>query len=128
MPSMEDILGPIERESKVPGTRPGESQKVRYISFHAPRTPSDVFREVTRAVEPPLPKRGGVVLEGCIATLPDGLRLYALSFHGDVEGWQRQIEEGARMLGLISARLEDEVLHLSDGRSIPLSACKVELD
>ena len=57
-----------------------------------------------------------------------GLRFYALSFHGDVEGWQRQIEEDARMLSRVSARLEDEVLHLSDGRLIPLRDCKVEFD
>ncbi|WP_096484359.1 hypothetical protein [Methylorubrum populi] len=68
------------------------------------------------------------MLEGCILTLPDGLRFCALSFHREVEAWQRQIEEGARMLGLVSARLEDEVLHLSDGRSIPLRDCKVEFD
>ena len=90
MASIKDILGPIEREPKVPGTRPGESAKVRYVSFQELDRPSDVFREVTRAVKPPVPKRGGVVLQGCIVTLPDGLRLYALSFHSDVEGWQRQ--------------------------------------
>ncbi|MDV2987562.1 UNVERIFIED_CONTAM: hypothetical protein Q9R58_24960 [Methylobacteriaceae bacterium AG10] len=128
MPSIEEILGPIEREPKVPGTRPGESEKVRYISFQEPRTPDDVFEEVPWVVEPPLPKRGGVILEGCILTLPDGLQFCALLFHSDIEAWQRQIEEGARMLGLVSARLEDEVLHLSDGRSIPLADCKVELD
>ncbi|WP_407524763.1 hypothetical protein [Methylobacterium oryzisoli] len=129
MPSMEDILGaPIERERRVPGTRPGESETVRYVTFHEPRTPSATFREVTRAVTSPLPKRGGAVLEGCLVTLPDGQRLCALSFHGDIEGWQRQIEEGARMLGLVGARLEADVLHLSDGRSVPLDACTIALD
>lgn len=68
------------------------------------------------------------MLPGCILTLPGGLQFCALSFHLDVEAWQRQIEEGARLLGLVSARLEDEVLHLSDGRAIPLADCKVELD
>ncbi|BAU89947.1 hypothetical protein MPPM_1342 [Methylorubrum populi] len=129
MPSMEEILGEsIELERKVPGTRPGESEKVRYISFQEPRTPDDIFEEVPWILEPLLPKCGGVVLAGCILTLPDGLRFCALSFHKDVEGWQRQIEEGTRMLGLVSARLEDEVMHLSDGRSIPLRDCKVEFD
>jgi hypothetical protein len=129
MPSMEEILGgPIERERGVPGTRPGEGDKVRYVAFQEPHRPSDTFRNVTRAVKPPLPKRGGVVLEGCIVTLADGLRFYALSFHGDLEGWQRQVEEGARMLGLVSACIEADVLHLSDGRSVPLGACTIELD
>ncbi|BAU89946.1 hypothetical protein MPPM_1341 [Methylorubrum populi] len=128
MPSIEEIVGPIGREWWVPGTRPGESEEVRYVSFQAPRTPSHILKEVTWAVKPPIPKEGGVMLEGCILTLPDGLRFCALSFHREVEAWQRQIEEGARMLGLVSARLEDEVLHLSDGRSIPLRDCKVEFD
>ncbi|GJE73033.1 hypothetical protein [Methylorubrum podarium] len=128
MPSIEEIVGPIEREPKIPGTRPGESEKVRYISFKAPRTPSHILKEVTWAVQPPIPKEGGVMLEGCILTLPDGLPFCALLFHSNIEAWQRQIEEGARLLGLVSARLEDEVLHLSDGRSIPLADCKVELD
>lgn len=129
MPSMEEILGqPIERERAVPGTRPGESEKVRYVSFREPVTPSDVLREIPWKVKPPLPKRGGVVLEGCIVTLPDGTHLCALSYHGDVEGWQKQIEQGAQDLGLVSARLDPDTLHLSDGRSVPLDACTIELD
>lgn len=129
MPSMEEILGQtIEQERAIPGTRPGENEKVRYVSFSEPATPSDAFKEVPWRIKPPLPKRGGVVLEGCILTLPDGTRFCALSFHGDVEGWQNQIERGAAELGLLSARLDGDVLHLSNGRTVPLADCTIELD
>ncbi|WP_238258305.1 hypothetical protein [Methylorubrum podarium] len=112
---IEEILGPIEREPNVPGTRPGESEKVRYISFQEPRTPDDVFEEVPWVVEPPLPKRGGVILEGCILTLPDGLQFCALLFHSDVEAWQRQIVTTSKFTfpRVSRSRDNDDELHSS---------------
>ena len=105
--TMEQILGaPIERERQIPGTRPEESEKVRYVSFDiSKKRPSDSFDDVVRKISPRIPQRGGVLLDGCVITSPDGLHFYALVFHGDVSGWQAQIEKGAIQAGEIGARL-----------------------
>ncbi|MEN3748510.1 hypothetical protein TPR58_15145 [Sphingomonas sp. HF-S3] len=100
--SIEEILGrgPVQKERPIPGTLLGEADMVRYVSFYSKELPAKIFRNVTRKVNPPLVTGGGVVLEGCIITLPDTTSMYPLIFHGDVAGWQRQIEEGAHALGL----------------------------
>lgn len=126
---MEKILGKgsLEYERKVPGTT-GDTEKVRYVSFDGVQSPSGLFRQVTRRITPPLMTGGGVVLEGCFIKTPDSTHFYCLCYHGDVAGWQRQIEEGAKDLGLITAKLEEQTLVLSDGRSFALSDCQVQFD
>jgi hypothetical protein len=126
--SIEDIVGKIGREWVTPGTRPGEANKVRYVSFDRSQNTADLFKSVVRRVNPPIPKNGGVVLDGFIVTLPDGTSFYALSYHGDIAGWQNQIEQGAADLGLFIGRIESDAFVVSDGRSYPLSECKVERD
>ena len=115
----------IEREPKVAGTRPGEADEVRYVSLLPGQTPSKEFLKVTRKIQPRLAKSGGVMHDPTNITLPDGTRFFALAFHSDVEGWQRQIEGGARELGLLSARIDSDNFVVSDSRSIPLAECKV---
>lgn len=128
--SIEDILGrgPIQKERTIPGTQSGEGDSVRYVSFDTNDIPAKVFRNVTRKIDPPLMSGGGIVLEGCIITLPDTTSLYPLVFHGDIAGWQRQIEEGAHALGLLSAKILDDKIVLSDGREVSLADCHVEFD
>lgn len=127
---MEKILGkgPIETERKIPGTGMDESEKVRYVSFDGKEQPSRLFRQVTRRIDPPLMTGGGVVLEGCVLKAPDGTSFYSLYYHGDIAGWQRQIESGARELDLLTAKVEREKLVLSDGREFALADCEVQFD
>lgn len=128
--SIEDILGPgsFQNERAIPGTQPGEADKVLYVSFHSKDLPAKIFRNVTRKINPPLMTGGGVVLEGCIITLPDTTSMYPLMFHGDLAGWQRQIEEGAHALGLVSAKIQNDKIAISDGREFNLADCRVEFD
>ncbi|HKD30418.1 MAG TPA: hypothetical protein VKC66_31485 [Xanthobacteraceae bacterium] len=79
---MEKIFGKgaFEFERKIPGTRPGQENRARYISFDDPDSIPELFHSVVRKIEPPLMKDGGVVLEGARLKLPDGTRLFA----GDV--------------------------------------------
>jgi len=126
--SIEEILGKIERERAVPGTRLGESDKVRYVSLGQDRDPGNAYQKVIMKIEPPLMKSGGVMLDGCIITLPDGTRFYPLVLNGDIDGWQRQIEQGASELGLLTAKITSDTFLLSDGRSYSLAECAVEFD
>jgi hypothetical protein len=54
--------------------------------------------------------------------------IFAIQFHDDVEGWRKQIEFGAQSLGRATAKMQGGDLIVSDGRSYPLSSCKVEFD
>lgn len=127
---MDEILGAgsLQTERRVPGTLEGESESIRYVSFDGKEDPSKIFRAVTRQVNPPLMSGGGVVLEGCVIWLPDGTPFYCLYFHGDVAGWQKQIEQGAQELGVLSAKIDAGNIAVSDGRSFELSECKVVFD
>lgn len=122
--SIEEILGKITRERAVPGT--GPEGTVRYVSFDESQKASEVFEGVVWKVKPAIPKSGGVNLENFTIITPDGARFYPLKYHGDVIGWQKQIEAGAEMLGLFTAKIESDALSISDGRSYPLSACTIE--
>jgi hypothetical protein len=119
------ILDRIEREPKIPGTRPGEAAEVRYVSFAPADAPADEFAKVLAQIRPVVPKDGGVCLDNCVITLPDGTMFYAMAYHADIEGWQLQIEGGARALGRDFAWIDGDRFVVSDGRSVPLSACAV---
>lgn len=113
---------------KIPGVSADEAPKVRYVSFNANEQPASVFRAVTRRITPPLMKGGGVVLEGCVITIPKGIKFYSLYFHGDISGWQKQIEHGAQELGLLTAAIDGDSFVVSDGNRFDLADCQIELD
>jgi hypothetical protein len=56
-------------------------------------------------------------------TLPDGSIFHAIEYHGDIEGWRQDIEEGAAEQKITLARIEADKLVISDGRVFDLSAC-----
>ena len=124
---MEQILGvEFERERKVAGTRPGEEASVRYVSFDDPASIPELFHEVLNKIAPKLVKSGGAVLEGTKLELPDGGHFFAILFSVDLEGWRKQIELGAKELGRATAKVLGGDVIVSDGRSYPLSSCKIE--
>lgn len=127
--SIEEILGvEIERERNIPGTRPGEGEKVRYVGYASCEDPAQTYESVVWKVQPPIAKQGGVMLAGCNIRTPAGDQFYALSYHGDVAGWLAQIEGGAAALGLLSAKIESDCLAISDGRTLPLNECVIDLN
>ena len=133
MPSknyMERIFGAgaFEYERKVPGTRPSEEASVRYVSFEDPASIPELFHEVINKIQPFLMKTGGATLEGTKLELPDGGRFFAMQFNLDLEGWCKQVELGAKELGRATAKVLGGDIVVSDGRSYPLSSCKVEFD
>ena len=46
---------------------------------------------------------------------------------GDIEGWRKGITLGATHLGLLTAKIAEGNIEVSDGRVYALSDCKVEL-
>jgi len=111
---------------RIPGTGPDVPAEIRYVSFQPGDLPHEEFDRVLSCIKPRIVQRGGVCLEPCVLTVPDGTTFYALAYHNDVEGWQRQIEGGAAALGLLSARIDGDQFVMSNGVSVPLDACKIE--
>jgi hypothetical protein len=118
--------GAFEYEIKVPGTRPGEETSVRYVTFDDPASIPKLFHEVLNKIKPKLVKSGGEILEGTKLELPDGGHFFAIMFTVDLEGWLKQIELGAKALGRATAKVQGSDVIVSDGRSYPLSSCKIE--
>lgn len=126
---MEKILGPLQKKGTIPGAgSSSEAERVRYASFDGKKAPKKLFRDVTGRIEPLVPTSGTVTLEPGVMKTPDGTYLFAMRYHGDIAGWQRQIEQGAKELGLVTAKIEGQTLVLSDGRQFALSECPVQFD
>ena len=123
----EELFGKPPYKRNIPGDWPGGENTVRYISFDDPARLSELFHAVLDQVEPHLPKSGGAVLDGTKLELPDGRHFVAVQYHKDVEGWRKQIEQGASKLGRATAKISAGNVIVPDGQSYPLSSCKVEL-
>ncbi len=116
---------------KIPGTIKVEGREFRYISDDGSgvftnfnRKYDDLFCKVTSQYE--IAKKGGVISENCkLETLDKGI-FYGLSYKGDILGWRKQIELGAKKLNLIIGEIIEDKLILSDGRNYNLSDCKCE--
>ena len=83
-----------------------------------------LFEKVTSLFE--IAQSGGVISENCKLRLPTNELFYGLSYKGDIEGWRKQIEQGAELLGLLAGKISENNLELSDGRIYALSDCKIE--
>lgn len=126
---LEKILGgKIEQPDSrvVPGVTVIGGQQVVYFSDDGKSKFRKQFNDITCFTEPPNAVRGGVNERGCKITPPSGPLFHAISYHGDLDGWRKDIEAGAKGLGLLLARIEGDQFVISDGRSIPLSGCKIE--
>jgi hypothetical protein len=123
----EELFGKPPYKRNIPGATPNTENNVRYISFDDPASIGDVFDSVLDQIRPRLYRSGGVVLDGTKLELPDGRRFVAVHYHMDVDGWRKQIEQGASKLGRATAKIAGGNVIVSDGQSYPLSSCKVEL-
>lgn len=112
-------------EQALPGLMPSESAEAVYFSDFEGADLGAKMRTLTGRIDPPLIKHGGVATTSHTLTLPDGQLYHAIEYGGDIEGWRRQIAEGAKALGVTLGRIEDgSTFVLSDGRSYSLTECK----
>ncbi|WP_153242535.1 hypothetical protein [Frateuria defendens] len=123
-----DLGVTIERKSDrvIPGSVDVGGQEVVYFSDDGGDAPRIQFQRLTRRINPPLLKAGGASELGCAIYLPDGLKFHAMSYHGDIDGWRKQISQGAQELGLLTASIKGNGIVISDGREFLLSDCRVE--
>ncbi|MDV5357161.1 hypothetical protein QM201_20045 [Enterobacter asburiae] len=115
-------------EREIPGSTPVGWREYRYISDdgHDNFLGNGLFNKLTSQIEPPVPTCGGAITENCKLWLPSGELLHALSYKGDIDGWRKQIELGAKQLGLFTGKIIGDSVFLSDGRNYQLSDCRIE--
>ena len=118
------------KKREIPGTNPEITwREFRYIqddgkdNFSAKK---GLFFKLTNIDIQPLPASGGVITENCKLWLPTGELFHGLSYKGDMVGWRNKIEESAKQMQLLTAKIENEKIVLSDNRSFNISDCKVE--
>jgi hypothetical protein len=126
---LERILGrKLERADArvVPGTDGASTREAIYFSDDGKSKFGKQFKNITCFTDPPNATYGAINEAGCDITPPEGPLFHAVIYHGDLSGWRKDIEEGAKGLGLLLARIEGDQFVISDGRSFPLSECKID--
>lgn len=129
--SLEMILGGNLEQSDsrvIPGICKRSDAEVFYFSVPEKVNHRKQFRNITNYTSPPFAQYGGASEGGCSIKLPDGVYFYALTYHGDLIGWKKDIEEGAKAYGSLLATIEEENFILNDGRVFNLSACQINFD
>jgi len=128
---LERILGgKFERRNArvIPGTQSVDGVEIVYFSDDGKNKFRKQFRTLTSSVEPRTATHGGMNERGCRIMPPNGPLFHAIGYHGDVEGWRKDVQTGATARGLLLARIEDGTFVMSDGRSFPLSECQVDFN
>jgi len=122
-------------EREIAGLHPEEWREYRYVAddgndYFAKKSKQSrkqsLFHKITSKIDPPIPQSGGAMSENCKLWLPTNELFHALSYKGDIEGWRKQIEQGAEQLGLLTGKIVENNIELSDDRHYALSDCKVE--
>ncbi|MEZ2311574.1 hypothetical protein AB6809_33615 [Paraburkholderia sp. RCC_158] len=128
---LEQILGgKLERDDArvIPGTVAVDGTEFIYFSDDGKNNFRKQFRNLTEFTTPPYAQSGGVNERGCAIALPDGQLFHAIAYHGDTEGWRKDIHAGAKALSVLLAKIEGDKLVVSDGRTFSLNECKIAFD
>ncbi len=120
--------GKLERSDArvIPGTDGATTREAIYFSDDGKNKFRKQFKNITCFADPMNATGGGINEAGCSITPLDGPLFHAVIYHGDINGWRKDIEIGAEGLGLLLARIEGDQFVISDGRSVPLTDCKIE--
>ncbi|MDR3411395.1 MAG: hypothetical protein P4L87_10725 [Formivibrio sp.] len=126
---LERVLGGrLEKVSErtIPGEIAVDGVEFIYFSDDEKNKLRRQFRNLTESCDPPNANFGGVNDRGCTIKIPTGEHFHAIGYHGDIEGWRKDIESAAADLGLLLASISGNCLVISDGRKVRLTDCDVE--
>lgn len=120
--------GKLERSDArvIPGMDGAPTRETMYFSDDGKNKFRKQFKNITCFADPTNATSGGVNEAGCSITPLDDPLFHAVIYHGDIDGWRKDIEAGAKGMGLLLAQIEGDQFVITDGRSIPLSECKIE--
>lgn len=123
---MEKILGkPLGRNNVTPGTIAIPGKEFVYFQDDGEKPVRKQFNDLTQYTNPPHAKSGAVTSQGCSISLPDNTVFHGIAYHGDIDGWRKDIEEGAKGLQILLARIDGDNFIVSDGKTFQLADCKV---
>jgi hypothetical protein len=122
---MEKLLGvKVGYDRTLAGTVAVPGKEFVYYSDDGRQSKRKQFDALTQYVDPPYAEGGGAASQPWTITLPDGSIFHGISYSGDLEGWRRDIEEGAQALGVRLGRIQGDLFVISDGRSFALADCQ----
>jgi hypothetical protein len=109
----------------VPGSIPIDGRNFRYLQC----PPGDDFAAVfPTLLTQPFPHHGGIINEAFGLTLPDGRRFCAVSYRGDLDGWENVLARWCANHTMALAQVIDDEL-IGDGSvRVRLSECVAEFD
>ncbi len=116
----------VERE--LPGTRIVEAREFLYVEASDRGAFENMFGEITDSPRDAMPACGGVITENATIVLPNGRQIHGLSYKGDIDGWRRVIQANVGAAGLLYARIVGDRVELSNGESVALEDCTLQLD
>lgn len=124
--SFNDILHSIENERRIPGLIEIDGEHVLYFKDDNKNSFDEQFYKLTNFSEPINAKFGGVVEGGCSIILPNGVKYHAISFHGDIDGWNKDLEIGSKGLNISLATIKNNKIFIDEGSSFSLDECEVQ--
>ena len=126
---MEKILGvPVGLDETIPGTNEVAGLEFVYFCDDGHNSVSEQFDALTQYTNPPNAQYGGAILDGCSLILPDGTTFHAVTYHGDLRGWRKDIRKGAKGLNITLARIDTDKIIVTDGRIFNLTECMPKFD
>ena len=126
---MERILGAKIQSTAdlgLDGLQGRHGDEVIFFAVPEAEQPEKVFRKLTNATNPPTAKSGGATEYGCSIETSDGSLYHALTVHGDVKGWRKDIELGAAQLELSLAKVKGNKFVVDGGQVFEVSDCIVK--
>ena len=113
-------------ERNIPGTIYVEGRKFIYIECESLAAFDDVFFNIGIFGDSPPPTGGGMINENIVITTPYGKKFCGVSYKGDLEGWERKINECIQELDIECAVIEDQYFVPRKNKKTLLSECEIE--
>ncbi|MCD9146638.1 hypothetical protein [Pseudophaeobacter flagellatus] len=126
---MEKILGAKIQsiaELGIDGLKDKHGNEAIFFAVPEAESPRKVFRKLISATDPPNAKSGGASEYGCSIKTPNGLIYHALTTHGDIEGWRKDIEFGAAQFGFSLAKIQGNKFVVDEKQEIEIYDCSIE--
>lgn len=115
-------------QRELPGLNPREGLEVIYYQDDGRTTARKLFRMLLEGVKTSSAKAGGIVSDPCTIVLPDGRMFRAASYHGDVDGWRKDIVNSTRAKGILLGKVDGNNFLVADGSDFPLTNCVIKAE
>lgn len=122
-----DIEGNLEDKSSriIPGLLSPKDSETIYFSAASQKKAKELFNKILDFTNPPFAQFGGASESGCAIRIPSGTTFYSLSYHGDLPGWLKDIEIGAKHFNSFLAKIRGNNFEINSGEIFKLNECDI---